>query len=61
MRFDIITIFPKILDSYFNESLLKKAQDKGLLEIKLHNLRDFTRDKHRNVDDTPYAAVRVWC
>lgn len=56
MRFDIITIFPKILDSYFNESLLKKAQDKGLLKIKAHNLRDFTNDKHRKVDDSPYGG-----
>lgn len=56
MRFDIITIFPKILDSYFGESLLKKAQDKGLIEIKTHNLRDFTDDKHRKVDDSPYGG-----
>jgi len=56
MRFDIITIFPKILDSYFNESLLKKAADKGLLIIKSHNLRDFTKDKHHKVDDRPYGG-----
>ncbi len=56
MRFDIITIFPNILDSYFGESLLKKAQDKGLIEIKTHNLRDFTEDKHRKVDDSPYGG-----
>lgn len=56
MRFDIITIFPNILDSYFNESLLKKAQTKGLLKIKIHNLRDFTNDKHHKVDDTPYGG-----
>src|SRR3989344_4556244 len=56
MRFDIITIFPKILESYFQESLLKKAQDKGLIKIVSHNLRDFTVDKHRKVDDTPYGG-----
>ena len=55
-QFDIITIFPEILDSYFNESLLKKAQEKGLLKIQTHNLRDFTSDKHRKVDDTPYGG-----
>ena len=55
-QFDIITIFPQILDSYFNESLLKKAQEKGLLKIQTHNLRDFTSDKHRKVDDTPYGG-----
>ncbi len=56
MRFDIITIFPKILDSYFNESLLKKAQEKGLFKITIHNLRDFTDDKHNKVDDSPYGG-----
>jgi len=55
-RFDIITIFPEILDSYFNESLLKKAQEKGLFKIKLHNLRDYTSDKHCKVDDSPYGG-----
>lgn len=55
-RFDIITIFPRILDSYFNESLLKKAQQKGLIKIKTHNPRDFTKDKHHTVDDTPYGG-----
>ena len=56
MRFDIITIFPKMLDSYFNESLLKKACDKGLIKISAHNLRDFTKDKHHKVDDRPYGG-----
>ncbi|MBI4992170.1 MAG: tRNA (guanosine(37)-N1)-methyltransferase TrmD [Candidatus Harrisonbacteria bacterium] len=55
-RFDIITIFPKILDSYFNESLLKKAQEKGLFKVISHNLRDFTKDKHHKADDTPYGG-----
>jgi tRNA (guanine37-N1)-methyltransferase len=55
-RFDIITIFPRILDSYFNESLLKKAQDNGFLKIETHNLRDFTDDKHKKVDDSPYGG-----
>lgn len=55
-QFDIITIFPKILDSYFSESLLKKAQDNGLLKIQTHNLRDFTNDKHKKVDDSPYGG-----
>lgn len=56
MKFDIVTIFPKILDSYFNESLLKKACDKGLIKISAHNLRDFTKDKHHKVDDRPYGG-----
>lgn len=56
MRFDIITIFPKIFDSYFNESILKRAQEKGLIKISAHNLRDFATDKHKKVDDTPYGG-----
>jgi len=56
MKFDIITIFPKILDSYFAESILKRAQIKKLISIKAHNLRDFTLDKHHKVDDTPYGG-----
>jgi tRNA (guanine37-N1)-methyltransferase len=68
MRFDIITIFPKIFNSYLNESILKRAQKKGLIQIKIHNLRDFTQDKHKKarpterrqsfgrVDDKPYGG-----
>ncbi len=56
MRFDIITIFPKIFDSYFNESIIKRAQKKGLIKIKIHNLRDYTSDKHKTVDDKPYGG-----
>ena len=56
MKFDIITIFPNICDSYCNESILKRAQDKGLIDIAVHNLRDYTEDKHKKVDDTPYGG-----
>ena len=56
MRFDIITIFPKIFDSYFNESILKRAQKNRLVKIKIHNLRDFAEDKHKKVDDKPYGG-----
>ncbi len=56
MRFDIITIFPKIFDSYFNESILARAQKKELIRIKVHNLRDYTADKHKTVDDSPYGG-----
>lgn len=56
MRFDIITIFPKIFDSYFNESLFKRAQKNKILQICAHDLRDFTLDKHRKVDDSPYGG-----
>src|SRR3990167_5563799 len=60
MKFDIITIFPKIFSakggSYLNESILKRAQKNKLIDIKIHNLRDFTEDKHRKVDDRPFGG-----
>ncbi|HEX8974486.1 MAG TPA: tRNA (guanosine(37)-N1)-methyltransferase TrmD [Patescibacteria group bacterium] len=52
-RFDILTIFPKIFDSYFGESIIKRAQEAKAVEIHAHNLRDYSTNKHRNVDDTP--------
>ncbi len=55
-RFDIITIFPGMFESPFNESILKRARDEGLLEITLHDLRDYTLDKHRRVDDCPFGG-----
>lgn len=56
MIFHIITIFPKILDSYFNESILKRAQKAKLITIKTHDLRAYTTDKHHKVDDSPYGG-----
>ncbi|MDD4271210.1 MAG: tRNA (guanosine(37)-N1)-methyltransferase TrmD [Patescibacteria group bacterium] len=56
MTFHIITIFPKIFDSYFNESILKRARTNKLIDIKIHNLRDWTTDRHKTVDDTPFGG-----
>jgi tRNA (guanine37-N1)-methyltransferase len=56
MKFNIITIFPEIFNSYFNESIIKRAQEKKLVNIKIHNLRDFTDDKRKTVDDSPYGG-----
>ena len=56
MRFDIITIFPKIFDSYFNESIVKRAREKKLIDICVHDLRKFTSDKHKKVDDRPFGG-----
>jgi tRNA (guanine37-N1)-methyltransferase len=56
MIFDIITIFPHILNSYASESILGRAQKNGLVEINLHDLRKYTSDKHNTVDDTPYGG-----
>lgn len=56
MRIDIITVLPELLESPLNHSILKRAQDKGLAEIVVHNLRDYTLDKHRRVDDYPFGG-----
>ena len=51
MRIDILTVVPELLQSPLNESILKRAQAKGLVEIVVHNIRDYTFDKHHQVDD----------
>jgi tRNA (guanine37-N1)-methyltransferase len=56
MRFDILTIFPESLQGFFSTGVLGQAKEKGLLEIYLHDLRDFTDDPHRTVDDRPYGG-----
>ncbi|MDP3985903.1 MAG: tRNA (guanosine(37)-N1)-methyltransferase TrmD [Candidatus Veblenbacteria bacterium] len=55
-RFDLITIFPSSLDSYFGTSILKRAQEKKLIKIQAHDLRQWTRDKHHKTDDKPYGG-----
>ena len=56
MKFDIITIFPNIFDSYLKESFVKKAQDKKIVKINIHNLRDFAINERKTVDDRPYGG-----
>jgi tRNA (guanine37-N1)-methyltransferase len=56
IRFDILSIFPEMFNSPFESSIIKKARDKGLVEINLLNIRDFTEDKHRMTDDAPYGG-----
>lgn len=56
MRIDIITVLPEMLDGFVHESILARAQKKGLAEIRLHNLRDYTNNKWRRVDDYPYGG-----
>ena len=56
MRIDIITIFPEMFDGPFNHSILKRAKSKGLVEIVLHNLRDYSDNKHRKVDDYSFGG-----
>ena len=56
MRIDILTIFPELFESPFNHSMIKRARDKGLAEIHLHNIRDFSKDKHKSVDDYSFGG-----
>lgn len=56
MRFDILTLFPEMFSSPFQESILAKAIEKGLIEVRTINIRDFALDKHRIVDDAPYGG-----
>lgn len=56
MRIDIITVLPEMLESPLNCSILRRAQDKGLAEIVVHNLRDYSENKHRKVDDYPFGG-----
>lgn len=56
MRIDILTVLPEMLESPLGCSILKRAQDKGLVEIVVHNLRDYTHDKYRKVDDYPFGG-----
>jgi len=55
MRIDIITVLPEILESPFNHSIIKRAKEKGLAEIIIHNLRDYSEDKHKKVDDYSFG------
>jgi tRNA (guanine37-N1)-methyltransferase len=56
MRFDIITIFPEMFEGFCSGGIIKRALQKGIIEVHVHNLRDFTKDKHRQVDDRPYGG-----
>ena len=56
MKIDILTIFPEMFNDVFNESIIKRAKEQGLVNIKIHNFRDYSKDKHNKVDDTPYGG-----
>ena len=56
MVFHVLTIFPEMFKGFLNESILKKAQGKGVIKIKLHDIRKYSKDKHKKVDDTPYGG-----
>ena len=56
MRFDILTLFPEICQAYLQESILKRARAAGLVDIQVHNFRDYTTDAHHVTDDLPYGG-----
>lgn len=56
MRIDILTLFPKMFIGPFEESIIKRAQEKGLVKLKIHNLRDWAQDRHKTVDDRPFGG-----
>ena len=56
MKIDILTLFPEMFKDVFNESIIKRAKEQGLVDIKIHNFRDYSKDKHNKVDDTPYGG-----
>lgn len=56
MQFDIFTLLPEVFPSYLETSILKRARDRGLIEVRVHNIRDYTNDKHHTTDDTPYGG-----
>ncbi len=56
MRFDIMTLFPDLVDTVLGESIIGRAQKSGAIAVRMHNIRDYSEDKHRRVDDTPYGG-----
>jgi len=57
MRFDIVTLFPDMFPGYMSQSLLNKAIEAGIVDIHVHNMRDWSTDKHNKIDDRPYGGA----
>lgn len=56
MKFDVLSLFPNLIEPYFEDSILKRAREANLIKLQTHNIRDFSTDKHKSVDDTPYGG-----
>ena len=56
MKIDILSLFPEMFEGFLNTSIIKRAIDKEVVDIKIHNFREFTQDKHKHVDDYPYGG-----
>ena len=57
MRIDILTVVPSLLDSPLSDSIVQRARDKGVVDIRVHNIRDWSKDKHNKVDDEPFGGI----
>src|SRR5512147_2639426 len=56
MQFDVFTLLPEVFPPYLDTSILNRARQKGLIDVHVHNIRDYTHDKHHTTDDTPYGG-----
>ena len=56
MKFEVMTLFPALVEGVLSESIIGRAQDAGIISVRCHNIRDFSKDKHRKTDDTPYGG-----
>jgi len=56
LKYDVITLFPEIIESYCSSSITKRGIEQGIIEVKTHNPREYSKDKHKRVDDTPYGG-----
>jgi tRNA (guanine37-N1)-methyltransferase len=56
MQFEVFTLLPEVFPPYLESSILKRANQRGLIDIHIHNIREYTRDKHHTTDDTPYGG-----
>ncbi|MCB0207577.1 MAG: tRNA (guanosine(37)-N1)-methyltransferase TrmD, partial [Anaerolineae bacterium] len=56
MQFEVFTLLPEVFPSYLETSIIKRARERGLIDVRLHNIRDYTHDKHHTTDDAPYGG-----
>ena len=56
MQFEVFTLLPEVFPSYLETSIIKRARERGLIDVRVHNIRDYTHDKHHMTDDTPYGG-----
>ena len=57
MQFEVFTLLPEVFPSYLETSILKRARERGLIDVRIHNIREYTHDKHHMTDDMPYGGL----